>query len=90
MFSVNALSQLELIKYIQLRAVFHLNSDPFFMNVHCLMLSCLVMTSYDSSHAVTNLKAVSSFITLFSLLEFFQEKFPLTLRGQTDRPVSNK
>lgn len=30
MFSVNALSQLEMIKYIQLLAVFHLNSDTFF------------------------------------------------------------
>lgn len=29
-FSVNALSQLELIKYIQLLAVFQLNSDTFF------------------------------------------------------------
>lgn len=67
MFSVNALSQLELIKYIQLRAFFHLNSDPFFMNVYCLMLSCLVMTSYDSSHAVTNLKAVSSFYNFIQL-----------------------
>lgn len=30
MFSVNALSQLEMIKYIQLLAVFQFNSDTFF------------------------------------------------------------
>ena len=30
MFSVNALSQLEMIKYIQLLAVFQFNRDTFF------------------------------------------------------------